>query len=137
MSHYVECQPGFKDPEAIVAALVECGFDRSAIEVHAEAVPLYGYRNDQRAQEAHIVIRRQHVGTGANDVGWERQADGTYRAWISEYDARHRFNPDLQNRIKQEYSYRVVQRQQVSLGRRVERRWLPAGELEVVISGYR
>ena len=27
-------------------------------------------------------------------------SDGTYRAWISEYDARHRFNPEMQNRIK-------------------------------------
>jgi hypothetical protein len=70
-------------------------------------------------------------------VGWERLADGTYRAWISEFDARHRFNTDMQNRIKQEYAYHAVARQQRALGRTVERRQLDSGEIEVVIGGYR
>ena len=91
MSHFVECQTEFRDPLALVAALVECGLEESQTEVHPEAVPLYGYQGDVRPQKAHIVIRRQHVGPAANDVGWERQANGTYPAWISEYDGRHRF----------------------------------------------
>ncbi len=147
MSHFVECKTEFRDPRALVAALVECGLLESQIEIHAEAVPLYGYQGDVRPQNAHIVIRRQHVGTGANDVGWQRQPDGTYRAWISEYDAgvgRYgnrkdvaRLNLALQNQIKQEYAYQVIVRQQRSLGRSVERQRLPSGELEVVIGGYR
>lgn len=137
MSHYVECNPGFKDRAALIEALCTCGFDRDQIEVHDETVPLYGYQGDERPQRAHIVIRRQHVGSAANDVGWERMADGTYRAWISEYDARHRFLPEVQNRIKQEYAYHAVRRQQVALGRTVERRMLDDGEIEVVIGGYR
>ena len=137
MSHFVECQTEFRDPEALVAALVECGFQEAQIEVHEEAVPLYGYRSDVRPQKAHVVIRREHVGQAANDVGWERMPDGTYRAWISEFDGRHRFDPAMQNRIKQEYAYHVVHRQQTALGRTVERRALPNGELEVVIAGYR
>ena len=137
MSHFVECQTEFRDPLALVAALVECGFEVAQIEVHPEAMPLFGYQGDQRDQQAHIVIRRQHVGTAANDVGWERQPDGTYRAWISEYDGRHRFDQAMQNRIEQEYAYHVVHRQQSTLGRTVERRALANGELEVVIAGYR
>ncbi|MCB9867740.1 MAG: DUF1257 domain-containing protein [Phycisphaerales bacterium] len=100
-------------------------------------MPLYGYQDDVREQRAHIVIRRQHVGTAANDVGWERQADGTYRAWISEYDGRHRFNSEFQNRIKQEYAYQVITRQQRARGRSVSRQRLPSGEIEVLIEGYR
>jgi len=117
------------------------------MEVHEEAVPLYGYRGDVRPQKAHLVIRRQHVGSGANDVGWERQPDGTYRAWISEFDAgvgpyshrrdSARFNQTMQNRIKQEYAYQVIARQQRSRGRSVEREQLPGGEIEVTIPGYR
>jgi hypothetical protein len=75
--------------------------------------------------------------TAANDVGWERLPDGTYRAWISEYDGRHRFNPEMQNRIKQEYAYHAVARQQRALGRTVERCELENGEIEVLIGGYR
>ena len=137
MSHYVECTPGFKDRESLIEALIAVGFDRSQIEIHEEAAPLYGYRGDERPQRAHIVIRRQHVGQAANDVGWERLPDGTYRAWISEYDQRHRFNAEIQNRIKQEYAYHAVARQQRALGRTVQRQELVSGEIEVVIGGYR
>ena len=63
--------------------------------------------------------------------------DGTYRAWISEYDGRHRFNAEMQNRIKQEYAYHAVARQQRALGRTIQRRELESGEIEVVIRGYR
>ncbi len=137
MSHFVECQTEFRDPQGLVEALVECGFQESQIEVYQEAVPLYGYRGDERPQRAHIVIRRQHVGQAANDVGWERQPDGTYRAWISEYDGRHRFDQAMQNRVKQEYAYQVIARQQRARGRTVARERLPSGEIEVTIGGYR
>jgi hypothetical protein len=100
-------------------------------------VPLYGYRGDERPQQAHIVVRRQHVGPAANDVGWERLPDGSYRAWISEYDARHRFNTELQNKIKQEYAVAVLSRQARTLGRTIERRQREDGAIELRIGGYR
>jgi hypothetical protein len=137
MSHYVECRPHFKDRQALIDALVAVGFGRDQIELHEEAVSLFGYRGDERPQRAHIVIRRQYVGPAANDVGWERLPDGSYRAWISEYDGRNRFDPVLQNRLKQEYAYAAVARQQTGLGRTVERRMLSTGEIEVTIGGYR
>lgn len=137
MSHYVECRPNFKDRQALIDALIAVGFARDQVEVYDEAVALYGYRGDQRQQKAHVVIRRQHVGQAANDVGWERLPDGTYRAWISEFDGRNRFNETMQNRIKQEYAFAAVSRQQRALGRTVERRMLVTGEIEVTIGGYR
>ncbi len=137
MSHFVECQTEFRDPQALVAALVECGFQESQVEIYEQAVPLYGYQGDVRPQKAQIIIRRQHVGQAANDVGWERQPNRTYRAWISEYDGRHRFDQRMQNRIRQEYAYQVIARQQRARGRDVSRERLPSGEIEVTISGYR
>ena len=81
MSHFVECNSEFRDPRALLAALVECGFQESQIEVPPAAVPLYGYQGDARPQQAHILIRRQHIGSGANHVGWQRLPDRTHRAW--------------------------------------------------------
>ena len=147
MSHFVECRTQFRDPQALVAALIECGFAADQIEIHQEAVPLYGYQGDVRAQQAHIIIRRQHIGSGANDVGWERQPDGTCRAWVSEFDAgvgeyKHRqqtakFNQAMQNRIRQEYAFQVIVRQQRDRDRSVSRERLPSGEIELTIAGYR
>lgn len=137
MSHYVECKPGFKDREALIEALVAVGFARNQIEVHQDAVVLFGYRGDERPQRAHVVIRREHVGQAANDVGWERLPDGTYRAWISEYDQRHRFVGAMQNRIKQEYAVAALSRQARSLGRTVERCPRADGAIELRIRGYR
>ena len=137
MSHFVEYKTEFRDQQALVAALVECGFAADQIETHQEAVPLYGYQGDVRPQRAHVVIRREHVGTAATDVGWERQADGTCRAWISEYDGRHRFDQAMQNRIRQEYACQVIARQQRDRGRSVSRERLPSGEIELTIGGYR
>ena len=137
MSHFVECQTEFRDPQALVAALIECGFTADQIEIHEQAQPLYGYQGDQREQSAHIIIRRHHVGQAANDVGWEKQLDGTYRAWISEYDSRHRFDQATQNQIKQEYAYQVILRQQRARGRNVTRARLPNGDIEVLVEGYR
>ena len=147
MSHFVECETTFRDPQALVAALTECGFNESQIEVHEEEVPLYGYQGDERPQKAHIVIRRKHVGSGANDVGWEKQPDGSYTAWISEFDSgvgryssrseSAKFNQAMQNKLKQEYAYQVISRQQRGMGRNVGRQRLPSGEMEVLIHGYR
>jgi len=137
MSHYVECKPGFKDQQALIEALVAVGFERNQIEVHQAAVPLFGYRGDERPQRAHVVIRRQHVGPAANDVGWERQPDGTFRVWISEYDARTRFSAQLQNRIKQEYAVAAVTRQARATGRTVDRRQREDGAIVLRIAGYR
>ena len=32
MSHFVECQTEYRDPQALVAALIECGFAAEQIE---------------------------------------------------------------------------------------------------------
>ena len=87
MSHYSEVMIEFTDEGCLVAALKRLGF-QGKVEGHREAQPLYGYQGDFRAQKAHLIIRREHVGPAANDLGFERQPDGKYRAWISEFDQR-------------------------------------------------
>ncbi len=43
----------------------------------------------------------------------------------------------MQDRVKQEYAYQVIARQQRCRGRSVSRERLPSGEIEVTIAGYR
>jgi hypothetical protein len=47
------------------------------------------------------------------------------------------FKPAMQNRIKQEYAYQVIHRQQRVRGQSVERQRLRNGEIEATIAEYR
>jgi hypothetical protein len=74
-----------RDGAALIVALNRLGF-QGKVEVHQEAQALFGYQGDIRSQKAHIIIRKEHVGSASNDIGFEQLADGTYRAWISDFD---------------------------------------------------
>jgi len=93
------------DREALLAALQAMGY-QGKIEIHERPVVLVGYDGaprelDGRAVTAEIVIRRQHLWAAANDIGFARQSDGTYLAYISEYD--RRVQPTWHTRVLQEY----------------------------------
>jgi hypothetical protein len=85
MSAYLTLLTPMTDQECLLAALAELGFDSSKVEVHATPVNLVGYTGDTREQQANIVIRRQHVGMGSNDVGFLASATG-YQAFVSGFD---------------------------------------------------
>ena len=103
MSHYSEVAIELTDEGCLVAALSRLGF-KGTVEVHREAQSLYGYQGEVRSQKAHVIIRRQHVGSAANDVGFERQADGRYRVWVSDYDRKYnKYDDAWLGRLKQAY----------------------------------
>ena len=91
MSHYVDIKTQITDEECLVAALGRIETKQwtpDKIEIHKEAIHLYGYRNDIRSQKANVVIRRRYIGNASNDIGFLKNADGTYTSIISEYDQR-------------------------------------------------
>jgi len=126
MSAYEEYVTEFKDLDILLEALkeVENGIGRKwtdeMIEVHDEPVNLHGYRGDVRNQKAHIVIPKRHVQGSANDIGFEKMGDGTYRAHISEYD-RGRYNDGWMGRLKQTYTEKLVTRQAKAHGYQVKK----------------
>ncbi len=132
MSHYSEVRIEFRDRAALVAALNRLGFQRK-VEVHQEAKALYGYQGDRRVQQAHIIIRRQHVGLAANDIGFQRQSDGTYRAWISEYDQNHNgYSDSWLGRLKQAYGVERAKAEAKKKGYRVTEQKQEDGRIRLV-----
>lgn len=105
MSHFTIVKTQFKDVPGLIKALSDKGF--KDVETHEEAVHLYGYQGDVRPETAEIVIRRQHVGSASNDIGFKRQEDGNYTAIISSYD-RNRYSPKWLGELMQRYSYHVT-----------------------------
>jgi len=88
MSHFTTLHTRLTDQDALVAALRDVGYPD--VEVHDDAQPLCGYRGDLRRDRAHVIVRRRHIGSASNDIGFVRQPDGRFGAVISDYDrARH------------------------------------------------
>lgn len=105
MSHYTTLETAIVSAEHLAQALRDLGF--AEVEVHEEAQPLVGWLGDSRAQRAEVIIRRKHVGTASNDIGFARGADGRFEAMISEFD-RHQYGPEWLGRLTQRYAYRVA-----------------------------
>jgi hypothetical protein len=74
----------FKDRRLLLAALADLGY---LVVEEGEALPLFGYQGDRRPETAEIVVRRQHLGSLSNDLGFSRTPQGCVPI-ISEYDAR-------------------------------------------------
>jgi len=132
MSHYSEVMIELIDEGCLVAALSRLGFQRK-MEVHREAQPLYGYQGDVRAQKAHLIIRRQHVGPAANDLGFERQPDGRYRVWVSDYDVKYnKYDATWMGRLKQAYGVEKARAEAKKKGYRVSEQKLDDGRIRLV-----
>jgi hypothetical protein len=105
MSHFTQLRTKITDVPHLVAALGDVGYE--TVEVHESAQQLYGYLGDVRAQRAEVIVRRAHVGVSSNDLGFERQPDGTFRAWISDFDAR-KHNEAWLHRLEARYAYHAT-----------------------------
>jgi uncharacterized protein DUF1257 len=137
MSEYVIIATAFIDAAHLVDALVDVGFPRDTIEVRDHPVTLYGYRGDARPERAEIVIRREYVGRDSNDIGFARQADGTFRAIISEYDQRTAgtrgpYGAAFLGRLTQAYSLRTIQHHYRARGYQVQVQRQSDGTIQVV-----
>lgn len=104
MSHFRSCEVEFKDLEMLVEALNELGF--KVVEHHKEAQPLVGYQGDTREVKAHVIIRRQYVGSLSNDIGFELK-DGKAIAHISDYDLT-KYGDDWLKVVKGRYAVKKV-----------------------------
>jgi hypothetical protein len=133
MSHFSEVAIELADEGCLVAALTRLGF-QGKVEVHQEAQALYGYQGDVRAQKAHLIIRRQHVGPAANDLGFERQADGKFRVWVSEFDQRKNgYNDAWMGCLKQAYGVEKARSEAKKRGYRVSEQKMDDGRVRLVL----
>jgi hypothetical protein len=94
MSHFNDFKTEMTDKEALVRALCRADYragtlNRAHIECHDTPASLYGYQNDKREQKAHVIIRRNHVGSSSNDMGFVQDESGRYKAIISDFDQSH------------------------------------------------
>ncbi|MFN8472142.1 MAG: DUF1257 domain-containing protein [Anaerolineae bacterium] len=95
----------FKDRRLLLAALADLGYGE--VE-EGEALPLYGYLGDRRAETAEIVVRRKYLGSASNDLGFALTPQG-YVPVISEYDQRVLHGGQFLVKLRTAYNERVVE----------------------------
>jgi len=101
MSKYTKQKSTYNDRDCLVAALNEMGY--ADVEIHDEAVNLIGYHADVRPERANVIVRRRYIGTAANDLGFVREADGTFSAIVSNYDS-HKHGAKWMTGLKKAYT---------------------------------
>src|SRR5437868_15329048 len=95
----------FKDRRLLLAALADLGYAEAE---EGEALALYGYQGDRRPETAELVVRRRHLGSTSNDVGFARTPTG-YVPIVSEYDQRMLHGGRFLVKLRTAYSERVVE----------------------------
>jgi hypothetical protein len=119
MSHFTEMQVEYsQDSEQHLIEALESVFGKGTVEVHEKGTGLYGYRGDLRSKHkasspdyappCHLIVRRKHIGSMANDIGYRRTEDGKYVAYISEYDVKSNFDREKQIKVQNEYGARTT-----------------------------
>ena len=106
MSKYLVFQDYvLKDRRLLLAALADLGY--TEVE-EGEALPLYGYLGDQRPETAELVVRRQHLSSASNDLGFARTPQG-YVPVLSEFDQRALHGGRFLVKLRTAYSEHVVE----------------------------
>lgn len=95
----------FRDRGLLVAALADLGYTQ--VE-DGQDLPLYGYQGDRRPETAALVVRREHIGSASNDLGFAHSADG-YFPIISEYDQQTLLGGRFLPRLRVAYAEHVVE----------------------------
>jgi hypothetical protein len=105
VSHFTTLRTHITDRDALVAALADVGYDE--VEVHDTPKTLEGWRGDRRSERAHVIVRRRHVGSSSNDIGFRRGDDGRFAAIISDHD-RPAHDATWLNRVTARHAYHAT-----------------------------
>lgn len=128
MSRYRTGDCDIKSMTSLILALDEMGF--SEVEVFETQQVLQGFQGDDREETAHVIIRRQHVGGMSNDIGFRMEANGTWKAIVSDYDQR-RYPEAWLTKVATLSALHEYMETARKRGQKAVRKTLPSGEEEV------
>ena len=147
MSIYTTVDIEIADLEIAKEVLLEMFGDK--LEDHsASPTALFGYGGDDRsklpvsnknyAPKCHLVVRRHNLWSAANDFGVYQAPDGKIKLYISSFDSgKGNFSTkkleEMQNKIKQTYSEKLVMRKAHKAGYRIKKQQMEDGRIRLVM----
>ncbi|MCT7982637.1 DUF1257 domain-containing protein [Laspinema sp. A4] len=134
MSHFTSIRTEICQIEYLTQALADLGFN--SVEVHEFPNPLYGFEGDIREESAEVIVRRKFISSRSNDIGFKRQADGTFIAVISDYDSQ-KYSGEWVKALTQRYAYHTLIKTAPEKGFTVEEEEvLEDGTIRVIIGQW-
>ena len=130
MSHYTTIQTEFTDAQVLEEAVHDLGFP---VET-GRSLPLYDYAGRQTGQKADLVIRRKHLTSVSNDIGFRKVGD-QYKAIISDYDEVQVRKGDFLRELTQKYNYLKVKKEVARQGLKlIKEKSHVDGTIELVVT---
>lgn len=102
MSAYRETKTKITDQECLVKALESKGYKPEVLT--GEGRQLVGIGGKVRPEKANVILSREQVGGASNEVGFQKLADGSFKAIISEYDLGRNFSQKKLSDLTQVYA---------------------------------
>lgn len=121
MSAYITLATPMVDEESLIEAIVELGFDRTALLCSATPIAL---RGSQHGRSAHIVLPKERTGDAFNDIGFLKGPAGYVavlsddhaiygREWLAKVGDRYRFHwTAKQSRLAEAERMRIEEERQ-------------------------
>lgn len=133
MSHFTIIKTQLRDRDLLHQALRKMGF--GTVELHDTPQPLYGYEGDARPERAEVIVRRQFISEFSNDIGFQKQKDGSYSAIISDFD-RNQYDQQWLGKVGQCYGYLALFKSAREQGLTVDiEETLADGTIRIVLAG--
>jgi uncharacterized protein DUF1257 len=108
---FIECQPG--------------------TEEH-----LYGYHGKRRQETATFIVRREHISSASNDLGWHwNNETRRFEGIVSNYDSTERNTTRIRQTVKREYAASTTMAAARAKGYQVKRVNGEHGEIQLVVTG--
>lgn len=101
MSAYHAYQTEYNDRECLVQALEVQGYKPQVFDIPTH---LTGYHGDKRKELAEVIIPRSQITLMSNDIGFAKNANGSYSAIVSEYDKGTTKGKAIMNDLKKIYA---------------------------------
>ena len=135
MSKYRKLETEFTSRAMLREALKAVGLPFEEAAVGCE-IQLVGYTGDTRQETATFAVRREHVGSSSNDIGWHWDPEARrFVEVVSEFDLGRRRSVEVLNQVRREYAVATTIAQARARGLTVKREDQSNGGIRLRVVG--
>jgi hypothetical protein len=134
MSKYLKVQCQYNSREHLRAALKAAGIEFEETRIGQPESHLVGYHGDEREETATFIVRRAHIGSSSNDLGWHWNGKA-FEEIVSQFDSGRPETTKIRDSIRKEYAVSFATAQARIKGWNVARINAPDGTVQLKVTG--